>query len=235
LLIVLAVDLMGYWLHRACHTFTPLWRLHEVPHSPDMLYTSNTARFHQLEKVLHFSLDSVPFLLLGVAPEMIAAYFLLCSANVFLQCNARLRYGWLNYVVASAETHRWHHAWNPKTAHCNFSNTIIVWELLFGAWYLPKKTKCALWGSRIVATPGHSGHKCCPLSRTRVRAIYRCNAGVGARIKSRLINVAVGVNLMFTDCLNRLRLRSALRDPMRSQRAVLARILRANRETSLGV
>lgn len=135
---VLIVDLVRYWLHRACHRYTLLWRLHEVHHSPEILYVLNVGRFHPLEKLLHFSLDTVPFLLLGVAPEVIAGYFLLYSVNgLFQHSNLRLRYGWLNYVVGSAETHRWHHARNPKTAACNFSNTTIVWDLVFGTWHLP--------------------------------------------------------------------------------------------------
>ena len=135
---VLIVDLMRYWLHRACHRFPVLWRLHEVHHSPEILYVLNVGRFHPLEKMLHFSLDTVPFLLLGVSPEVIAGYFLLYSVNGFFQhSNLRLRYGWLNYVVGSAETHRWHHARDPKTAACNFSNTTIVWDLVFGTWHLP--------------------------------------------------------------------------------------------------
>jgi sterol desaturase/sphingolipid hydroxylase (fatty acid hydroxylase superfamily) len=139
IVMMLAVDFMRYWLHRACHYFVALWRLHEVHHSPDILYTLNVARFHPVEKTLHFCLDTIPFLLLGVAPEVIAGYFLLYSVNGFFQhSNARLRYGWLNYVVGSAETHRWHHARNPETAACNFGNTTIVWDLLFGTWHLPK-------------------------------------------------------------------------------------------------
>jgi sterol desaturase/sphingolipid hydroxylase (fatty acid hydroxylase superfamily) len=135
---VLAVDLMRYWLHRACHRFDALWRLHEVHHSPDVLYVLNVGRFHPFEKVLHFTFDTVPFLLLGVAPEVLAGYFLLYSVNgLFQHSNLRLRYGWLNYIVGSAETHRWHHARDPKTASCNFSNTTIVWDLAFGTWRLP--------------------------------------------------------------------------------------------------
>src|SRR2546421_521206 len=79
---VLAVDFVRYWLHRACHRFIPLWRLHEVHHSPDVLYVLNVARFHPFEKVLHFTFDTVPFLLLGVAPEVLAGYFLLYSVKV---------------------------------------------------------------------------------------------------------------------------------------------------------
>src|SRR5256885_736269 len=135
---VLAVDFVRYWLHRACHRFIPLWRLHEVHHSPDVLYVLNVARFHPFEKVLRFTFDTVPFLLLGVAPEVLAGYFLLYSVNgLFQHSNLKLRYGWLNYVVGSAQTHRWHHARDPKTASCNFSNTTIVWDLAFGTWHLP--------------------------------------------------------------------------------------------------
>lgn len=137
-LMVLAVDLMRYWLHRAAHKYTALWRLHEVHHSPDIIYVLNVGRFHPLEKVLQFSLDSVPFLLLGVAPEVLAGYFVFYSVNGFFQhSNLRLRYGWLNYIVGSAETHRWHHARDPRTAYCNFGNTVIIWDLFFGTWYLP--------------------------------------------------------------------------------------------------
>lgn len=142
LLMILSVDLMRYWLHRACHHFTVLWRLHEIHHSPEILYTINTGRFHPLEKVLHFSLDTVPFLLLGVAPEVFAAYFLLYSVNGFFQhSNARIRYGWLNYFVGSAETHRWHHAQDPQTASCNFGSSTVIWDIVFGTWYLPKNNQ----------------------------------------------------------------------------------------------
>jgi sterol desaturase/sphingolipid hydroxylase (fatty acid hydroxylase superfamily) len=140
LAMVLLVDFFRYWLHRACHHFPKLWRLHELHHSPEILYVLNVGRFHPLEKVLHFAIDTVPFLLMGVAPQVIAGYFLLYSVNGFFQhSNLRLRYGWLNYVVGSAETHRWHHARDPKTAACNFSNTTILWDLVFGTWYLPAR------------------------------------------------------------------------------------------------
>ena len=135
---VLVVDFARYWLHRACHHFPMFWRLHEVHHSPEILYVLNVGRFHPLEKMLHFAVDSVPFLLMGVAPQVIAGYFLLYSVNGFFQhSNLKLHYGFLNYVVGSAETHRWHHARDPKTASCNFSNTTILWDLVFRTWYLP--------------------------------------------------------------------------------------------------
>ena len=50
LLMVLAVDFLRYWLHRAAHQNDTLWRLHSVHHSVEQLYWLNTARFHLLEK-----------------------------------------------------------------------------------------------------------------------------------------------------------------------------------------
>ena len=66
ILMVLAVDFMRYWLHRAAHESDTLWRLHSVHHSVEQLYWLNTARFHPIEKALQMCLDSLPFLLMGV-------------------------------------------------------------------------------------------------------------------------------------------------------------------------
>lgn len=141
LIMILAVDFLRYWVHRACHHVPALWRLHEVHHSPRLLYSLNTSRFHPLEKLLHFSADTIPFLLIGVAPEVMAGYFLVYAVNGFYQhSNIRLRYGVLNCVVGSAQTHRWHHARDAHTAQCNFASTTALWDLLFGTWYLPRDT-----------------------------------------------------------------------------------------------
>jgi sterol desaturase/sphingolipid hydroxylase (fatty acid hydroxylase superfamily) len=135
---VLAVDFLRYWLHRFAHQNDTLWRLHSVHHSVEQLYWLNTARFHPIEKVLQMSLDSLPFVLMGVHPQVLALYYLSYATNGFFQhCNIRLRYGVLNYVVGSAETHRWHHSRVPRESNANYGNTVIVWDLLFGTWFLP--------------------------------------------------------------------------------------------------
>jgi sterol desaturase/sphingolipid hydroxylase (fatty acid hydroxylase superfamily) len=137
-LMVYAVDFLRYWLHRAAHENDTLWRLHSVHHSVRQLYWLNTARFHPIEKALQMMLDSVPFLLMAVDERVLALYYVAYSTNGFLQhCNIRLRYGVLNYVVGSAETHRWHHSREPREANHNYGNTVILWDLLFGTWFLP--------------------------------------------------------------------------------------------------
>jgi len=137
-LMLLTADFLRYWLHRASHRYAPLWRLHAVHHSPGRLYWLNVGRFHPLEKVLQMTLDTLPFMMLGVGSDVIALYFVFYAVNGFFQhSNIRLRFGWLNWIISSAELHRWHHARNPEESDRNFGNNVIVWDWLFGTRYLP--------------------------------------------------------------------------------------------------
>jgi ornithine lipid hydroxylase len=140
LLMILVVDFLRYWLHRAAHENDTLWRLHSVHHSVQQLYWLNTARFHLLEKAMQMMLDSVPFLLMAVDPPVLSLYYIAYATNGFFQhCNIDVRYGILNYIVGSAETHRWHHSKIPRESNANYGNTVIVWDLLFGTWFLPRE------------------------------------------------------------------------------------------------
>jgi ornithine lipid hydroxylase len=153
-LMILAVDFLRYWLHRAAHENDTLWRLHSVHHSVEQLYWLNTARFHPIEKALQMSLDSLPFLLMQVEPTVLALYYVAYATNGFFQhCNVKLHYGPLNYIVGSAETHRWHHSRRPRESNTNYGNTVIVWDLLFGTWYLPKEREVAELGLQDPAYP----------------------------------------------------------------------------------
>ncbi len=85
------------------------------------------------------SLDSRPFLWMAVEARVLALYYVAYATNGFFQhCNIELRYGPLNYIVGSAETHRWHHSRLPSESNANYGNTVIVWDVLFGTWYLPR-------------------------------------------------------------------------------------------------
>jgi ornithine lipid hydroxylase len=96
---------------------------------------------------MQMALDSLPFLLMGVDARVLSLYYLAYATNGFFQhCNIRLRYGLLNYIVGSAETHRWHHSRVPRESNANYGNTVIVWDLLFGTWYLPRERETAELG-----------------------------------------------------------------------------------------
>ena len=139
-LMMLVADFGRYWLHRAFHRFAPMWRLHAVHHSPHRLYWVNVGRFHPLEKSIQYCFDALPFALVGVAGEVLAAYFVFYAINGFYQhSNCLVRLGPLNYLIAGPELHRWHHSELPEESNNNFGNNLIVWDLLFGTRFLPRE------------------------------------------------------------------------------------------------
>ena len=153
-LMILVVDLLRYWIHRASHETDVLWRLHAVHHSVSQLYWLNTARFHVLEKALQMSADSLPFLLMGVDPVVLSLYYVAYATNGFFQhSNIELRFGPLNYLVSSAEAHRWHHSREPREANANYGSTLIVWDLVFGTWYLPAEREVDALGLHDATYP----------------------------------------------------------------------------------
>ena len=137
-LMLLAADFPRYWLHRAFHKFTPMWRFHAVHHSPHRLYWLNVGRFHPIEKAVQYAVDALPFALLGVSDEVLAAYFVFYALNGFFQhSNCKVRLGPLNYIVSGPELHRWHHSELAEESDNNFGNNLILWDLLFGTRFLP--------------------------------------------------------------------------------------------------
>ncbi len=138
-LMLLVAEFFRYWLHIAAHNTKLLWRFHAVHHSPHKLYWLNVGRFHPIEKAVQFMLDMLPFILVGVGESVLVLYFVFYAVNGFFQhSNVDARYGVLNYVVSGAELHRWHHSKLIEESNRNYGNNLIVWDLLFGSWFLPR-------------------------------------------------------------------------------------------------
>ncbi|HEX5007309.1 MAG TPA: sterol desaturase family protein, partial [Hyphomonadaceae bacterium] len=144
---VIAGDFLRYWLHRAAHTWTPLWRLHEVHHHPGKLYTTNVFRFHPLEKSLQFLADTLPFMLVGIGPEVLAWYFVFYAVSgLFQHSNIDVRLGPLNYVFSGPEVHRWHHSQKIAESNNNYAHSFVVWDIVFGTYFRPHDRKVETLG-----------------------------------------------------------------------------------------
>ncbi len=140
LIMMVLADGVRYWLHRWAHEWEPLWRFHAVHHSPHKLYWLNVGRFHPIDKGLQVFLDTLPFILLGVNEEVLGLYIACYAVNGFFQhCNIDVRLGILNYLVSGPELHRWHHSMLKTESNHNYGNNLIIWDLIFGSWYLPKE------------------------------------------------------------------------------------------------
>ena len=73
-----------------------------------------------------------------MSEEVLAGYLIFYAVNGFFQhSNVDARYGILNYVVSGAELHRWHHSKLTQESNHNYGNNLIVWDLVFGSWFLP--------------------------------------------------------------------------------------------------
>ena len=137
---VIAGDFLRYWLHRIAHTWTPLWRLHEVHHHPGKLYSTNVFRFHPLEKALQFFCDTLPFVMAGIGPEVLAHYFVFyATSGLFQHSNVDLRLGWFNFIVSGPEVHRWHHSQDPQEGNRNYGENLMLFDLMFGTFFLPAR------------------------------------------------------------------------------------------------
>ena len=142
-----AGDFLRYWLHRWSHEHPLLWRIHAVHHYPPKLYSLNVFRFHPADKAVQFLGDSLPFIILGVGPTVLAYYFVIYATSGFFQhSNCDLRLGRLNYLVSGPEVHRWHHSKLVAESNHNYAHTLIIWDLLFGTYYWPRATHVARLG-----------------------------------------------------------------------------------------
>lgn len=217
--LLLGIDFISYWVHRAMHRIPGLWRLHAVHHSPERLYWLNVGRFHPLEKALQLVASSLPFLLLGVSPVVFGGYFVFYAINGFVQhSNAGLRFGPLNYLVSSPELHRWHHSVEIAESDRNFGNNLIIWDLLFGTWFLPRGRQVHRLGIRMDYPASFNGLLAAPF-----KGLRRTMERLALKHAMRLIQLT-----------HRRRLEQATRDPGARQQAVLRGILRLNSDSDFG-
>jgi sterol desaturase/sphingolipid hydroxylase (fatty acid hydroxylase superfamily) len=147
LLMMVVADFFRYWLHRYCHENLLLWRFHAVHHSPQKLYWLNVGRFHPVDKALQYLCDSLPFILIGVSEEILMLYFSIYAIKGFFQhSNVDVKLGYLNYLISGPELHRWHHSKVIKESNQNYGNNLIIWDLVFGTYFLPEGRRVSILG-----------------------------------------------------------------------------------------
>lgn len=138
LLALLVVELVQYWVHRTMHERALLWRLHAVHHSAERLYWLNAGRIHAIEAFLTQMENALVLIILGAPTEVLAMQLMFLSVHTTLQhSNIDLRVGPLNWIVSSAELHRWHHSPERTEGNNNYGACLIVWDTIFGTRYLP--------------------------------------------------------------------------------------------------
>lgn len=135
---VLLADLGAYSAHRWMHLTRVGWRIHAVHHSMSKMHVIAAARTHPFNGLLTLSLETGPLILLGVSPEAFAAWTVWKAVNGLLQhSNVDFRPGWLSWVLATNDVHRWHHSVKLDESNTNFGNSTMVWDQVFRTFFLP--------------------------------------------------------------------------------------------------
>lgn len=128
-----------YWAHRLAHEKPFLWRFHAVHHSVTKLWFVNTGRFHLMDSVFKL-IPSLGVLILLGAPLEIIQWLSAITAFIGLMthCNVDMKCGFLNYIFATPELHRWHHSKDLREGNRNYGENVILWDQVFGTFVNPK-------------------------------------------------------------------------------------------------
>ncbi len=138
---LLAVDLVGYWVHRLLFHASPLWRFHAIHHSAERLDWFAAARNHPLMPAVAGLAHAVPLLWVGIDPRVAMGVGPVVGLwAVLLHANVPWRFGLLRFVVATPMFHRWHHARDRAGAQgVNFAALFPIWDLIFRTYHCPAR------------------------------------------------------------------------------------------------
>ena len=146
-LAVVIAEFGFYWVHRLCHEFPTLWKMHSVHHGSLRVYWLNSGKFHPLEHLATVPAMIAPLVLLGTPPEVMSLVWTFNSVHGFLEhANVDYEIGPLNFIFNSAQLHRWHHSQIVAESNQNYAKTLIIWDALFGTRFLPKNREVETLG-----------------------------------------------------------------------------------------
>lgn len=132
----LVADFSFYWLHRAYHTWSPLWRIHVVHHSDVDVDLTDSFRIHPFQSLAEIILRLSITLLLGVPLIVLILYNVIYQVFVFYpHANVRLPRKIeriLRLFVVTSDMHRIHHSSSPLETNSNYGDIFPWWDHLFG-------------------------------------------------------------------------------------------------------
>ena len=127
-------DLLYYVFHRMAHRVRWFWASH-VNHHSSQHYNLSTALRQTWTGFFALSFAfSLPLILLGFHPAMIAivsGFNLIYQFWIHTEAIGRMP-RWFEAVMNTPSHHRVHHATNPRYLDRNYAGVFIVWDRMFG-------------------------------------------------------------------------------------------------------
>lgn len=152
--ILVLVDLLGYWMHRAFHAVPWLWKFHAVHHSSTELDWLSAVRVHPGNDLGMKLATALPVLALGFPPLAVAGIMpLLTLLAIAVHARVDWDFGPLRMLIVSPRFHRWHHSDERGARGCNFAGLLPLWDRLFGTCHLPRGVIPVSFGAGDTAVP----------------------------------------------------------------------------------
>lgn len=135
IIIILIIEFISYWIHRAYHTFPSLWPIHTIHHTDTEFDVTTSQRNHPFELIISSVFISPIVLLLG-APAIVLTihYFLQTAVSLITHSNIIIPKNIdriLRWFVVTPDFHRMHHASDRKYTDSNYSVIIPIFDYLF--------------------------------------------------------------------------------------------------------
>ncbi|MGI9325379.1 MAG: sterol desaturase family protein [Pseudomonadales bacterium] len=127
-------ELLWYWLHRAEHRFSMVWRLtgHGAHHAFKRLAAINFGLNHPLELFVLLLPSALIELLFGVGLPAAGAALLVGVQASIVHANLHLNSRLIGHLLTTNEYHIHHHSVVLEESNTNYGCATIIWDRLFG-------------------------------------------------------------------------------------------------------
>lgn len=134
LLIFFTSELVWYWLHRAEHRWTLVWRAsgHGAHHAFKRLGALNGGLNHPFELLLLVAPSVVLGLVFGAGEAAIGAGLLTTTQATIAHTNVDLNHRVIGWLFTTNRFHIHHHSVVLAESNTNYGCAAIVWDRLFG-------------------------------------------------------------------------------------------------------
>jgi sterol desaturase/sphingolipid hydroxylase (fatty acid hydroxylase superfamily) len=164
---VLVTQLVAYWVHRAQHRCSWLWRFHRVHHSSAQLDWLASTHLHPIDQGITLGMAFAPLLLVGADLSVFAAMAGILQLHAIAQhANWRLRFGPVRGLLSAPSFHHWHHANEPAARSANFAGLFPWVDRLFGTYHDPPGVWPGTYGIDEPVPAGYLRQLASPFRRT---------------------------------------------------------------------
>ncbi len=144
--LLLCMDFMSYWVHRAFHTGR-WWKFHAIHHASEEVDWLSSVRLHPVNDLAIRFAQAIPLILIGFPVSIVATVAPILTLHAFfLHANVPWDLGPLRFIFSSPKFHRWHHTSEIEGRDKNFAGLFPVFDLIFGTIYMPKNSQPKVFG-----------------------------------------------------------------------------------------